>query len=343
MAKKRHRNRGKNKKPQQEHKTNQNKNTHSKGQNKRSEDAPRKNELGKANIQYQITEALKHAFKPGTDKHSDRKNKATSDKIYSHGANRSIKSTSCQFARFLKENNIDKAKKIEEKHYQAFLNEKAKTVNDTTLSKMKSHLKKIDNCLNAFYKSYEKCAQNIVQPAAENNTKYRSMAMTREDLEKVKAECKRDCASKLGIEIAGRIGQRAETICKLKGTDYDPEKGTLSIVDAKGKRSWEIEVKEKDKKFFEELREKCGEDRMVPVQHESLQKYTRERLRDAGLEKYIEEKTSFHAIRKMVAQELYDEKREAGMDWKQAWNEVSEYLGHGDDRWTLFKTYILNP
>lgn len=338
MAKKRHRNRGKNKKVQQKPQ-----NSPRKDDSKRSEGNQRKSELGRANIQYQLTEALKHAFKPGTDKHSDRRNKATSDKIYSHGTNRAIKNTTCQFARYLKENNIDKAKKIEEKHYQSFLNEKAKTVNDTTLSKMKSHLKKIDNCLNSFYKSYQKCAQNIVQPAAMNNTKCRSLAMTRDDLDKVKAECKRDCASKLGIEIAGRIGQRAESICKLKGTDYDPEKGTLKIVDAKGKRTWEIEVKEKDKKFFEELREKCGEDRMVSVQHESLQKYMREKLKDAGLEKYTEEKTSFHSIRKMVAQELYDEKREAGMDWKDAWNEVSEYLGHGEDRWTLFQTYVLNP
>lgn len=343
MAKKRHRIRGKNKKPQQEQKNNQNKNTQSKGQNKRSEDVQKKSELKNSNIQYQLTEAIKHAFRPGSDKHSDKKNKATSDKIYSHGANRSIKSTACQFARYLKENNIDKAKKIEERHYQAFLNEKAKTVNDTTLSKMKSHLKKLDNCLNSFYKSYQKCAQNIVQPAALNNTKCRSMAMTREDLSKVKAECKQDCASKLGIEIASRIGQRAESICKLKGTDYDPDRGTLKIINAKGSRSWEIEIKEKDKKFFEELREKCGEERMVPVHHESMQEYMRTKLRAAGLERYIEEKTSFHSIRKMVAQELYDEKKEQGMDWKSAWNEVSDYLGHGDDRWKLFQTYILNP
>lgn len=334
MAKKRHRNRGSNKQIQQEPQS---------ARQKRSEGVQKQTELSKANIQYQVTEAVKSAFRPGTDKHSDRKNKATSDKIYSHAAKRSVTATACQFAKFLEKNNIEKAKHIEEKHYQAFLNEKAKTVNDTTLARMRSELKKVDNVLNSYYKSYQQCAQNIVQPAAMNNTKCRSVAMTREDLDKVKAECKKDCASKIGVEIASRIGQRAESICKLKGTDYDSEKGTLKIVDAKGKRTWEIEIKDKDKKFFEDLREKCGDNRMVPVQHESMQEYMRDKLKAAGLGHYVEEKTSFHAIRKMIAQELYDERRTDGMDWKSAWNEVSEYLGHGDDRWKLFKTYILNP
>lgn len=343
MAKKRCRNRGANKKPQQDPKKDQIKDKSFKAQNKRSEVAQKKNELRDANIQYQLVEAVKHAFKPGADKHSDKKNKATSDKIYSYGASRSVKSTACQFAKYLKSNGIDKAKKIDESHYQGFLNEKAKTVNDATLSKLKSHLKKLDNCLNSYYKSYGKCAQNIVQPPAANNTKYRSVAMTREDLSTLKEYCKKDCASKLGIEIASRIGQRAESICKLKGTDYNPDKGTLRIVDAKGSRTWEIKIHDKDKEFFEDLRERYGDQRLVPIQHESMQEYVRTKLKEAGLEQYTDRKTSFHSIRKMVAQELYDELKEEGLTWQEAWNEVSDYLGHGDDRWKLFKTYILRP
>lgn len=344
MAKKRHRNRGANKKPQQDPKKDQINNKPYKGKNKGSELVQKKkSELRDANIKFQLTEAIKSAFTPGSDKHSDKKNNATSDKIYSYGTSRSVKSTACQFAKYLKANGIDKAKKIDESHYQGFLNEKAKTVNDATLSKLKSHLKKLDNCLGSYYKSYEKCAQNIVQPPAANNTQYRSVAMTRDDLNKIKEYCKKDCASLLGMEIASRIGQRAESICKLKGTDYNPEKGTLKIVDAKGNRTWEIKISEKDKPFFEDLREKYGDQRLVPVQHESMQEYMRTKLKEAGLKEYIDQKTSFHAIRKMVAQELYDELKEEGLEWKDAWNQVSDYLGHGEDRWKLFKTYILNP
>lgn len=338
MAKKRHRNRGKNKQVKQEPQ-----NVHQKGDNRRSEGFQKKSELGKANIQYQLTEAINKVFTPGGDKHSDRKNKATSDKIYSHNARRAVTSTACQFARYLKENNIDKAKRIEEKHYQSFLNEKAKTVNDTTLTKMKSHLKKIDNVLNSYYKSYTKCAQDIVQPAAANNTKYRSVAMNRDDLDKLRGVCKKNCDSKVAIEVACRTGLRAESIAKLKGSDYDADRGTLKVVDAKGKRSWEIEIKEKDRPFFEKLVEEKGDGNIFTTKHESMQEYVRKKLIEADISIYNEEKTSFHAIRKMVAQEMYDELKEQGVDWKTAWNEVSDHLGHGDDRWDLYKRYILNP
>ena len=66
-------------------------------------------------------------------------------------------------------------------------------------------------------------------------------------------------------------------------------------------------------------------------------------MRAAGLGEFIEHKTNVHAIRKMVAQERYDELKELGYSNKDAWEEVSDYLGHGEDRWDLYKAYITKP
>ncbi len=53
------------------------------------------------------------------------------------------------------------------------------------------------------------------------------------------------------------------------------------------------------------------------------------------------ERHSNHDIRRLIAQEKYNSFREKGMSVKQAANQVSKWLSHGDDRLNMLeRSYI---
>ena len=52
--------------------------------------------------------------------------------------------------------------------------------------------------------------------------------------------------------------------------------------------------------------------------------------------------TNIHAIRKMYAQREFNRFRSEGMEIRQALQEVSKLLGHGEDRLELMRQYVLD-
>lgn len=53
------------------------------------------------------------------------------------------------------------------------------------------------------------------------------------------------------------------------------------------------------------------------------------------------ERHSNHDIRQLIAQEKYNSFREKGMSIKEAANQISKWLSHGDDRTSMLeKSYI---
>lgn len=287
-------------------------------------------------------------FSEGRDKHSDKRNHATGGyKIYSHADRSALIDTASLFANWVKESDlqIKNITDIKTEHVQIFLNEKAQDWSASTVKTHMSRLNKLDRMFDNSISSYEKQLSGaLIQPVASNETKCRSIAMNREDYKKL-TDYTEDRRShlKTALAIAGMTGLRVSEISKLKASDYDSNRAVLSVVDSKGKRSREIEIKEADKAYFEALKEKFGDGRVCPVQHESLNQALNRAMRNCGLDEYVEHKTSFHAIRKMVAQELYDDLKSDGQSSKDAWNEVSHFLGHGDGRDDLFRAYITKP
>ena len=52
------------------------------------------------------------------------------------------------------------------------------------------------------------------------------------------------------------------------------------------------------------------------------------------------ERHSNHDIRRLIAQEKYDSFRESGMSIKEAANETSKWLSHGDDRLNMLENKL---
>lgn len=302
----------------------------------------------KINLKKQMTNLIEKNFYEGRDKHSDKKNGGTgTHRLYSRADREALVDTACLFANWVKDSKLDikNITDIKTEHVQTFLNEKSPGWSDATVKTHISRLKKLDRIFDNSISKYEKqVIGHVVSPRASNETKCRSIAMSREDYTKLTDYAsERKSHLKTALMVAGATGLRVSEIAKLKGTDYEPKSGVLSIVDSKGRRSRDIVVPEAQRPVFEALRACVGEGRVCPVQHESLSQALNRAMRACDLGEYINHKTGFHAIRKMVAQEMYDELKESGQSSKDAWDTVSVFLGHGKDREDLFKAYIIKP
>lgn len=301
------------------------------------------------NLKRQMFNCIEKSFKQGRDKHSDKQNGTTGDKTYANATRDALIDTSAMFATWMGKNHpeVRYIKDIKDSHVQGFINSKAKDWNNTTLKAHMSRFNKLDRIFDRNIKDYSKqLVGKLVTPVAKNETKFRSVAMTRNDFNKItsKASGGRSCV-KTALEVAGRTGLRVREIAKLKGSDYDSNKGILRVVESKGNRSREIPIKDADKPFFESLKATYGDGRVCPVQHESLSQALNRCMKsiDDLEQDYRSHLTGFHSIRKMVAQEMYDDLKDQGYSQADAWNQTSHFLGHGDGRSDLFKAYIVNP
>lgn len=304
----------------------------------------------KLNLKYQMLKAIDSRFSEGRDKHSDKQNhERGSSKIYSYADRKGLIDTASGFANWIKENHseIKNVNQIKQEHVQSFLNEKSKDCTNDTLKTYMSRFKKLDRVFDDYYKSYDKqLDRGLVLPSGVNETKLRNVAMTREDYNKLRdfSKTMRSEAAQNAIEVAGRVGLRVCECAKLKGSDYDEKNHTLYVAHSKGGKERVIEVtKEEDREYFKQLKEAYGDARVCPVQSKSLNDRINDWMKKCDLEEYIEHDTNVHAMRKMVAQEMYDEYKEQGLSGMDAFDPVSVYLGHGEGRYDLFKSYILNP
>lgn len=301
------------------------------------------------NLKKQMLDCIERNFKGGMDKHSDKRNGGGgSHKVYSQSDRKALVDTSAMFANWMNKNHpeVRYVKDIKTEHVQSFINSKSKDWNNNTLKTHISRFNKLDRIFDRSFKDYHKqLAGGLVTPAGVNETKCRSVAMTRNDFNKItdKANAGRSHV-KTALEVCGRVGLRVSEVAKLKGSDYNPKTGVLSIIDSKGKKDRDIVVKEEHRAYFEGLKATFGEGRVCPVQHESLSQALNRCMKSLDLEQdYTGHKTGFHAIRKMIAQEMYDENVQNGLSGMDAFNPVSVFLGHGENRHDLFKSYIVNP
>lgn len=297
------------------------------------------------NLKYQFKFAIEKNFKEGMDKHSIKKsNKMNSTRIFSYSDRKNLIDLSSNFSNWMKTNHpeIKLAKDVESTHIQDFLNEKSETCSCKTLEQYCSKFKKLENIINATY-STDANYRGFVTPITLNNNKIRNSAFDRDDLISLKKELEksRSSAAINAVELASRVGLRAEECSKIQGRDIDLQNGVIKIVDSKGKRSRNVEIDRDDRQYFEKLKSKYDDfERICPIQKNSVNKAVRRAMKSIGIsEKY--EKSTIHALRKYFAQNRFDKYRGNGESIEKAIDLVSNDLGHGNDRYDLMKEYIL--
>ncbi|NLK38573.1 MAG: phage integrase family protein [Epulopiscium sp.] len=184
-------------------------------------------------------------------------------------------------------------------------------------------------------------------PPSPNNSKIRNSTMSPKDFQKIKTYLQNSQGyGKVGLQIAKITGMRSEEICKLKYKDIHitDTSATIKVIDGKGKRSREIPVtKQEDIDYLKTLvsAPNTQNDRICAIQSNSLNKAVRRAMKATNLDKKYTN-TTIHSIRKMYAQNLYNELRSQNYTPMQAWNQVSKNLGHGENRPDLIKVYLSN-
>lgn len=310
------------------------------------------------NLKYQFKYAIEQSCRMGADKHSMKRNSAENgnkgSRTVSFSDRKNLIDTSANFANWMKENHSDikELKDVTSNHVQEFINEKAQTCTSQTVQQYQSRFSKLEKLVNNTYTNANVNYSNTVTPTATNNTeKMRCKTMSDSDYNKLNNYMSNNCRSDNGakaIQLSYHAGLRVSECAKLQQRDIKiNENGTATVhvADSKGCRSRDVHIVNKDSvQALTQIRDSVANpyDRVVPIQSESINRAINRAMDRCNMQEYKAHKTSVHSLRKSFAQREYDRYKDEGLEPKQAWDRVSEELGHGKNRDDLYKAYIEN-
>jgi len=300
----------------------------------------------KMNLKRQFYYAIEKCCKFGADKHSIKHQKNyNKSNIYSYSDRKNLLNIYSQFGNHIKDNfpNVKMSKDITNEHIQSFLSSKSRSCSNETLKSYFSAFIKLGHIINNTYHTHSTFNSIVIPVSKKGLSKIRDVSMSKEDYGKIQTYLNNSKGSgRIGLEIAKITGMRTEEICKLKFKDIKSNGKIISVVDGKGKRSREIPIyKIEDISFFKCLLNSSSSEneRICPIQPDSLNKAIRRAIKALGIDKKYKD-TTIHSIRKMYAQNLYNDLRNQGFTSLQSWNNISANLGHGENRQDLLHVYL---
>jgi len=301
-------------------------------------------QMGK-NLKHQFIHAIEDNFKEGMDKHSMKANDIRGDgKVFSYADRKNLIDLSSNFANYMKENykDIRQVKEIRAEHIQSFLNEKSNSCSNATLKQYQAKFNKLEKVVNKTYNINTKY-KGYTLPLSKENTKVRNTSMSIDDFKKLeKAFINSNSSAKIAIQLTSRAGLRVSECTKLQGRDINLKDNVIHVEGGKGGRNRDVPMREQDKEYFSSLKSNVGDrERVCPVQNDSINKSIDRAMKREGIRNKYND-TSIHCIRKMYAQNEFNRCRAEGMEIKQALQEVSVLLGHGEDRMELMRQYVLD-
>jgi len=148
--------------------------------------------------------------------------------------------------------------------------------------------------------------------------------------------------SALAVEVAGAFGLRVTELTKITPKDLETE-GVLHIFKSKGGRSRDLEIHTEEQRVAVQKLKAVAEaleplQKIISVQSDSINKFYKEHATAIGVEKV--DAYGIHQLRRMVATDLYHDLISKGVEEKDAENQVSHWLGHGDNRADVIAHYV---
>ena len=299
------------------------------------------------NITYQMTSAIENGFRPGMDKHSDKRknNNESTYKIYSYASRNEMVDFAHRFGKFIKENypEIRQVKNIGIEQVNSYLASKG-NVTQKTIEHEVACLNKLSLCVNKKFGISTDFKTGRVVPVMEVARK-RDVVFTKEQVKGLNDyfDTKKDCHSKNAFYIGERFALRASEITKLQYRDIDWENKKLHIVDSKGKRSRAIDITKDDIVFLRKITQGLsGKDKLIPLKPDSVCAYLNRACKHLGYDNIVKAKTSYHALRKYsISVKMKEKEKELGSK-SAATKYCMDYLGHGKNRGDLQSVYLHN-
>lgn len=299
--------------------------------------------MGK-NIKGQCTFAINKCFAEGINKHSYKKEngKEMTEKIFSFSEKFRLKDMANQLQNYIREQNLEikQVKDITSEHIQGFLNSKIDKCTQHTINTHAHTLYKLQNVIEKIYKVEVKWRKEIVIPTADKEKAQDrgvDSVISRKEYNKILEYCRENYSqSGACIILQNELGIRVEELARIKLENIDLDKGDV-LIEGKGGREITRELNNEMKSFIKEIKAKeHHQERLFEINGSSINKQLGRIQETLGIQKH-----SNHDIRRLIAQEKYDSLREEGRTIKEAANETSKWLSHGDEReYMLEKSYI---
>jgi len=313
--------------------------------------------MGRMKLELQFKAAAEMRFREHIDKHALKRERKSynSGIVFSYAMLHNLLDFSDSFCAWLREHGYRYRylRDIPVETWNEFLEEKSVKVGHITLKNYKSRINTWEKVANAAFKTNINWSERLQIPHRLNNEETeikRIQQMSQGDFEDIMAYITRNKSRSKAVaalELSARFGLRVEGTSRIRPQNVHLDAagfwgfGTIDITE-KGNRKRIIDVKsEADRKFIEDLvKNKPADAPLVPIQKDSVNKFLNRTMMTLGMKtKYPE--TSIHSIRKMYAQETWDQYRNAGHTWDEALRYVNRQLGHGEERnRTLLGVYV---
>lgn len=302
------------------------------------------------NIKYQFLYAINENFKENQDKHSLKKQHLVGQEtIFSYSSRTDLINLSSNFANWLKETHpeIKKVKDISASNIAEFLSHKVDNCSQKTLEHYSSLFRKLSLIVNSTYHLTTDYTKDLVIPLSNKNGggKIRTLMLETNDYNILLNTTNNNL--KKALLLSQQFGLRSSEIGKLFANDIRTNtithSSTIHIIDSKGKRNRIIPVETPEQKHaLAIVQSLLKNNRVCPVQHESLEQAFRRELKRYNLDtKY--KNGCFHLCRKAFATSQYQQARSSGLSVKESMSHVSVLLGHGKERFDLMREYICCP
>ena len=311
-------------------------------------------------LELQFKRAADLRFREKGDKHAVKREGKLKDcaLIFGYSTYYNLLDFSDNFCNWLRENDrlCKYVRDIPTEAWNDFLKEKSSAkASINTLKNYKSRINTWEKIVNAAYGTGIKWSAAVELPyrlTPEEEEIKRTQQMTREDydllMDYIRVKKLRSKAIP-ALQIGAMLGLRVEGTSRMmvRNVHLDVKGlwgfGTVDITE-KGSRRRTIDIKsENDRKFIERMIEgKAPDEFLVPIKKDSVNKFLYRVMTAVGIkDKYPE--TSIHSVRKMYAQETWDNYRKKDYDWDQALRYVNRQLGHGQERnKQLLGVYVKN-
>ena len=309
--------------------------------------------MGKMNLSEQLRRSID--FRPGLKKRETKANiranlkaagkdpKKNQDwRVYSKSDAKALFQTASQFGRYAQhELGVRQARDLRQEHAEKFLDSlRRKGCTASTLKTYAGRLRHLSECVNHTYKSAHLDFSALKAPEAPKAPKREQM--TPEQYSAL-MNCMIESKSKDAVRLAYNFALRRGSLIKFEVRDVDLERNLFTVYrDKDGRtRTLPIETEAQRELLTRLIAGKGPHDKLINLKEGSVNKTVRRNMERLGVcQNLIEENTNIHSIRKLAAQERYDQLKEAGRSKREAAGDVSEYLGHGRDRKDIREIYI---
>lgn len=298
------------------------------------------------NLKSQLWYGISKYFKEGIDKRAVKKEngKNMTHNIYSYDEVFRLKDTARALQNFLSENGYktNDFKKVDEEQIQKFLNNaKENGCTQNSINTYANSLFKIEKVLNKTYGFNLNWRSNIAIPVAEkvkSDDRGANSVIKREDYNKILSYAERNISqSGYALRMQDFLGVRVEELARISKNNINLENRTIKLTNTKGGKELTRYIPRDKVGLLKEILDRnYHENRLLSIEGSSVNKYLRVIENKLKIEQH-----SNHDIRRLIAQEKYDSYRAEGLNIKDAANETSKWLSHGDNRQDMLeKSYL---